>query len=167
MWTSAQRKQWLRSHDARKYYREWYRRSDTKKLSAARWRKKNKRRIRGYHHKKMRVRGDEARAVRRKWYHKNKRRLRHSENLRFAERRKFLNQIKNRPCKDCRRRFPSVCMDFDHRRGRKKFAIGKALGCGMRALAAELAKCDVVCANCHRIRTHLHKTSRRQLWNNR
>jgi hypothetical protein len=48
-------------------------------------------------------------------------------------------------------------MDLDHVRGRKEFkvseAVQKAYSINVERLHAEIAKCDVVCANCHRIRT--------------
>jgi len=49
-------------------------------------------------------------------------------------------------------------MDFDHRfPDEKSFNIGRdalAGRCSLEQLEREIAKCDVVCANCHRIRTH-------------
>ena len=48
-------------------------------------------------------------------------------------------------------------MDFDHVRGRKEFkiseAVQKAYALNIDNLHLEIAKCDVVCANCHRLRT--------------
>ncbi len=60
------------------------------------------------------------------------------------------------PCPDCHSKYPPECMDFDHRPGETKLA-----GVGQMAvkrmawwkIEAEIAKCDIVCANCHRIRT--------------
>jgi hypothetical protein len=44
-------------------------------------------------------------------------------------------------------------MDFDHVRGEKLFGIGPGVAShGLKALATEIAKCDLVCANCHRRR---------------
>ena len=43
-------------------------------------------------------------------------------------------------------------MDFDHLRD-KKFNISNSMGMPEAALLAEIAKCEVVCSNCHRIRT--------------
>jgi hypothetical protein len=49
-----------------------------------------------------------------------------------------------------------VCFDFDHRDpGQKSFAISqKSRDVSESVLNQELAKCDLVCANCHRLRTH-------------
>lgn len=69
--------------------------------------------------------------------------------------RKIIDQAKNKPCMDCGKSFPSCCMDFDHRDKTTKLrAVAKLLSASLSYLLREIAKCDVVCANCHRIRTH-------------
>lgn len=60
---------------------------------------------------------------------------------------------KDRPCMDCGGVFPTECMDFDHVRGDKKFTISVQRRRPWQEVLDEIAKCDVVCANCHRIRT--------------
>lgn len=43
-------------------------------------------------------------------------------------------------------------MEYDHREpSKKEFQIGK-VGTSIFRLKAEMAKCDLVCANCHRVR---------------
>lgn len=66
----------------------------------------------------------------------------------------FVEQKRN-PCVDCKGEFPEVCMDFDHVRGNKRMNLSQMMGMGYarKYLVAEIAKCDLVCANCHRIRT--------------
>ncbi len=64
-----------------------------------------------------------------------------------------LAELKAGPCTDCGNSYPVVCMDFDHVRGEKLFNIGQAQHAPVDRLEAELAKCELVCANCHRIRT--------------
>lgn len=66
----------------------------------------------------------------------------------------LIAERRNAPCMDCHQRFPSVCMDFDHRDpATKHFAISKAKSKTLGEVLSELAKCDLVCSNCHRIRT--------------
>lgn len=48
-------------------------------------------------------------------------------------------------------------MDFDHRDpNEKKYTVARLIGSNysLRVVERELSKCDVVCANCHRERTH-------------
>jgi hypothetical protein len=68
----------------------------------------------------------------------------------------FLRDLRCVPCADCGRSFPPYIMDFDHRDpSTKSFCLlaDKVLLKNRDVLLAEVAKCDVVCANCHAIRT--------------
>lgn len=58
-------------------------------------------------------------------------------------------------CADCGYSKHAAAMEFDHRPGTAKlFNIGEKMGAYSRqVLWEEIAKCDVVCANCHAIRT--------------
>jgi hypothetical protein len=69
-----------------------------------------------------------------------------------AVRRSLLWDLKDRPCADCGQVFPPYVMDFDHRGG-KEFNLARVHRRSFAELKAEAEKCDVVCANCHRIRT--------------
>ncbi|MBX3030894.1 MAG: hypothetical protein KF809_12100 [Chloroflexi bacterium] len=68
----------------------------------------------------------------------------------------LLDGIKSRPCADCGGRFPPCAMDFDHRDpDTKRMAVSRMIGrAGTTTIMAEVAKCDIVCANCHRARTY-------------
>lgn len=66
---------------------------------------------------------------------------------------KAKQDAKNVPCTDCGIKYPSYVMDFDHVRGEKQFNIG-SYPLTTIPLAKEIEKCDVVCSNCHRERTH-------------
>ena len=59
------------------------------------------------------------------------------------------------PCADCGENYPYWMMDFDHL-GDKEFQISsyRHQGKTFDDVKKEIAKCDVVCANCHRNRTH-------------
>jgi hypothetical protein len=67
----------------------------------------------------------------------------------------YVRREKEKPCTDCKRNFPYFVMDFDHREGSEKVADINFLvhSLSWTRLKAEIQKCDVVCANCHRIRT--------------
>jgi hypothetical protein len=71
----------------------------------------------------------------------------------------IIRDAKSKPCIDCNEPYPTYVMDFDHVRGVKLFEIGHAVskGVSVPTLLAEIAKCEVVCANCHRQRTHDRK----------
>lgn len=72
-------------------------------------------------------------------------------------RRSIVRKAKSAPCMDCKRTYPYYIMDFDHRPGETKlFAIGEGNKSTPKVIA-EIAKCDVICANCHRERTHLRR----------
>lgn len=60
---------------------------------------------------------------------------------------------------DCGNSFPSECMDFDHVRGTKLVQVSDLTWSNETTLMTEIAKCDLVCANCHRIRTKARRTS--------
>lgn len=67
-----------------------------------------------------------------------------------------MNRYKASPCADCGGRFDLVSMDFDHRDPSKKEFCVSHMRKGfisMRRFVEEIEKCDVVCANCHRVRT--------------
>jgi hypothetical protein len=60
--------------------------------------------------------------------------------------------FRSHPCVDCGEDDPLV-LEFDHL-GEKDFNISKGVrDRGWHKVLAEMAKCDVVCANCHRRRT--------------
>lgn len=69
---------------------------------------------------------------------------------------KMWELLENSECKDCRIADPRV-LEFDHLdRKEKSFNIARAIAGSTRSWASikkEIDKCDIVCANCHRIRT--------------
>ena len=80
--------------------------------------------------------------------------LRASVRRNQAETRAKIEALKAKPCSDCGECFPPECMDFDHRDPKSKhMGISSMGGRRWEAVLAEIAKCDLVCANCHRIRT--------------
>lgn len=69
--------------------------------------------------------------------------------------RTILIEHKAKPCMDCGESYPYYVMDFDHVRGVKAHNISKMVSHrdSVKALLEEIAKCDLVCSNCHRVRT--------------
>lgn len=61
--------------------------------------------------------------------------------------------LKN-PCIDCGETNPLV-LDFDHVRGKKVAAVSVLISnaTSLKRLKAEIAKCEIRCSNCHRIKT--------------
>ena len=57
------------------------------------------------------------------------------------------------PCNDCGNKFPYYVMEFDHLK-HKKEDVTTLVGSSWKKLLTEIKKCDLVCANCHRVRTH-------------
>lgn len=73
---------------------------------------------------------------------------------RYIKRRHWLDSIKIASgCVDCKIWGPPEVLGFDHIEGEKKFNIGQSWNQGRVALEEEIAKCEIVCANCHAIRT--------------
>jgi transposase len=66
-------------------------------------------------------------------------------------------QKQGKPCVDCREDYPYWMLEFDHLPGHEKlFTIGgrRARDFTIQQLIDEIAKCDIVCSNCHKNRTY-------------
>lgn len=61
-------------------------------------------------------------------------------------------------CVDCGELDPIV-LDFDHIGDDKTYDIGNMRGWGIEKIKKEIDKCEVVCSNCHRRRTHTRRLS--------
>lgn len=75
-----------------------------------------------------------------------------------AKRTKIINDLNKLKlelgCKDCGYKENHAALQFDHLPQFKKVSEVSSLAVsGTKALEEELAKCEVVCANCHCIRT--------------
>ena len=108
----------------------------------------------------------EARA----WYHKNRIRVlagqkKYRESNRekcnefkkehYEDRRRKLDLLKlDRCCYDCGGVFPPESMQWDHIPGKgKKFNVCEGPKKELSEVIDEIAKCQLVCANCHAVRT--------------
>lgn len=75
----------------------------------------------------------------------------------------ILEYLKQHPCVDCGIKDVRV-LEFDHLRD-KKFNIGDMISGlhGFDSIKKEIEKCEVRCANCHRIKTFAYNNSYRNI----
>jgi hypothetical protein len=90
---------------------------------------------------------------------KNRTAKREKDARRRAEVKAYVDKIKSQsPCADCGHFFPAVAMDFDHIHGKNKSISGLVSGAyKMDLIIEEIKMCEIVCACCHRVRTHDRK----------
>ena len=79
--------------------------------------------------------------------------------------RDFLSKYKEgKICRDCGLPHPAYRLHFDHLPGTKKrFIVSHGYTRGLTAVMAEIAKCELVCANCHADRTFSRLSARHQV----
>jgi len=72
-----------------------------------------------------------------------------------ADAKERLAVLQAEPCMDCKNRFPVCAMQYDHVRGEKSDNVSTMVAEGREwsVIETEIAKCELVCANCHAIRT--------------
>src|SRR5688572_1178752 len=105
------------------------------------------------------------------WQYKQKHRIimkAHGARTRLLNKRIFnrkkaikelINSIKEEPCLDCGGNFPPCAMDFDHVKASKVGDISYvSRKFGLIKVIEEILKCELVCANCHRVRSNLRKS---------
>ena len=75
----------------------------------------------------------------------------------------YLRDLKTKtPCVDCGINYPYYVMDFDHVRGQKHANVMELVSTlSKKKIDEEIAKCEIVCSNCHRIRTHMRKMAKK------
>lgn len=75
----------------------------------------------------------------------------------IQRRSEWLREKKSAPCMDCKKIYNPAVMQFDHVRG-KNFQISLQIyNKSLSALEKEIELCDLVCANCHALRTFYRK----------
>ena len=98
-----------------------------------------------------------AREDSKRHYERNKFAYIARNSVKKSQLRDFLHKYKEfHGCGDCGSKFPYYVLDFDHRDpNNKSYQPAKLSETGSwEKMLAEINKCDVVCANCHRERTH-------------
>ncbi len=99
-----------------------------------------------------------------RWYGKNKtvhkQTVKENNKSYRQEVRQFVAEyLATHPCVDCGENDP-VVLEFDHRGGKvANVSMMASVGYSLEKVKAEIAKCDVRCANCHR-----RKTARTKPW---
>lgn len=123
-------------------------------LSAEKLRRRHERERKWVHDNLDRYRAGK-RALYRKDIEKSRANGRRNQSLTRKRKSLFVIAYKNaHPCADCGGEFPHYVKDFDHVRGEKLFELARGKWrYSFDLLQVEMEKCDVVCANCHRIRT--------------
>ena len=118
------------TEDWRAYYRDYYRANSAREIAKVRaYQERNSEKVAAYQSKYRRKRYE------RRW-----------TDLRAL---KLL-----RGCTDCGYEDNSDALEFDHLPGTdKKFGVSECYRVSDASLIAELNKCEVVCSNCHSIRT--------------
>ena len=84
-------------------------------------------------------------------------------NISKAKRRREIWEIKEKNgCIDCGEKYPHYMLQFDHKPGYKKVGSVSEIYSryGREKGLIEMAKCDIVCANCHSIRTYNRNQNR-------
>lgn len=87
-------------------------------------------------------------------YERNKAITMQRNKLQHERQRLAILELKKGPCHDCGETFPPYIMEFDHRDpSTKKFNMSAYGTRSAKTVRAEIEKCDLVCANCHKLRT--------------
>lgn len=75
----------------------------------------------------------------------------------------FIRNLKEQtPCTDCKLLYPYYVMDFDHLYKKAFNVSNMARVSGFLKVKSEIAKCELVCSNCHRIRTNQRRLASKQ-----
>lgn len=126
--------------------------------AAKRYRDSHKDKIRRYLKEWRLANTNQCKAYQKKYrkkHHKEVReRFKQWSVIRYTQCDKLILEQKKKPCIDCKIQYHPWQMDFDHVRGKKVCNVSEMRRSPLKVLGKEIAKCEVVCANCHRQRTY-------------
>lgn len=100
---------------------------------------------------------DKYRASSQRWMEENREKMLDYYKDRSDETRRRVAELKQDPCLDCGKEYPSEVMEFDHVRGEKRFRVGAMRLHKWERVLEEIGKCELVCCGCHRIRSHFRR----------
>jgi hypothetical protein len=98
---------------------------------------------------------DPAKYQREYWHAhpEHRKRVRENQKRRALENHQFIaDYLREHPCVDCGEK-DIVVLQFDHVRGKRKNDVTGMSTLSLKNILLEIAKCEVVCANCHTRRT--------------
>lgn len=107
---------------------------------------------------------EKQREAQRLWAEKNRIKNKHIIRINAQERKraltKYIREYKESiGCTDCKIEYPFFVLQFDHVRGEKKDNVATMVNnrISLKVIKEEIDKCEVVCANCHALRTWSRK----------
>lgn len=89
----------------------------------------------------------------RTWYEKNSEKRKAITNRQRQEARDFIRSCKDVPCERCGIKWHPAAMDFHHKDSTQKeseISTSVRKGWSIKRIRAEIAKCEIICSNCHR-----------------
>ena len=98
----------------------------------------------------------QQKAAQKAWYEKNKELTYERTKTTREKRKEIIRKIKeSSPCLDCHISYPYYIMHFDHLDSKTKIdKISSLVNTGkIKNILEEIEKCELLCANCHSIRT--------------
>jgi hypothetical protein len=123
-----------------------------------RWNAANPEKLRSASQKYYAAHREQAHAATRRYQVANPEKVRAAQKRRYDSRRVFIARWKLAAgCIDCGYNANAEALDFDHVQGNKHFSIGSEVLRGWKTLLAEIEKCVVRCANCHRVATRTRR----------
>lgn len=76
----------------------------------------------------------------------------------YNENRILIDDLKKNPCTDCKIQYDHWIMTWDHLdSSTKEYNVSQMLYHSKETILKEIAKCELVCANCHSNRTYLRR----------
>ena len=153
---AAQRKQYYKENkEKRKQYKE----ENKEKIyeQQKKWREENKEELAAYNKKYNEENKEKIYAQTMRWRSRNKEKVTGYHKKQLADVLNKKDEIVahfNNECADCKQPYPRNVYDFHHvNPNEKEYQVARLLALkDTKRLWAELAKCVMLCANCHRIR---------------
>jgi len=148
---------WRERHinEAREKNRIWHQKNPEKAYQATRrWRERNRAQVNSVRNDWQARNSDIINGKRRHRYSTNAAERRSQFNEQRKQRKLKLIEILGGKCVDCGQVPHLAAFEFDHVNGEKVKNVGIMLSThSWKAILAEALKCELVCANCHRVRT--------------